>query len=96
MDALKKTVNDASTFVTRAVQVLKGGRIGGGGKGEEDDGERRRRMERRRRRWICRFGTNFTIEHISLFTSTPNVTMENFGGVVSEEKLLVVVLKWWW
>ena len=50
MDALKKTVNDASTFVTRLVQVLNGGRIGGGREGEEDDGERRRRMERRRRR----------------------------------------------
>ena len=55
MDALKKTVNDASTFVTRAVQVLNGGMIGGVGKGEEDNRERRWRMERRRRRWIWRF-----------------------------------------
>ena len=56
MDALKKTVNDAPTFVTRAVQVLNGRRIGGGREGEEDNVERSRRMERRRRRrWIWRF-----------------------------------------
>ena len=56
MDALKKTVNDASTFVTRAMQVLNGGRIEGAREGEEDNGGKRRRTERRRRRrWIWRF-----------------------------------------
>ena len=46
MDALKKTVNDASTFVSRAVQVKEGGKM----RRKRRNRRRRKRKKRRRRR----------------------------------------------